>query len=116
VKKSRKKRGIPKWKPYEPQELPPRERAERALTQAHRFFSGSGRYDWDDWLILAEMIPEAESAVREAQAADPDARFDLLDTVMAEFREATANFTNVDFLRSTRNIRRRWKSFYKGLI
>ena len=116
MKKSRKKRGVPKWERFDWNDLAPLARAELCLTQAHGVLRVPLRYQPEEWMLLAGLIAEAENDIREAQADDPDAHLSLFDTVMEEFRDATANFTNIDFLQSTRAVRRRWKAFYSGLI
>ncbi len=115
MKESRKKRRIGKWAPILPENLPLLERARQCLEQAHRVLAVPVRYQPEEWLLLAGLVGEAESLVREARAADPSASLPLFDLVMEEFRDATANFTNVDFLKSSAPARRGYRDFYKGL-
>ena len=116
MKPSRKKRGIGKWAPHEADDTPPLERAEGALMQAHHLLRVPVRYQGEEWMLLAGLVGEADRLIREAQKEDRSAHLPLFDIVMAEFRDATANFTDVDFLRSTRPARRDYRNFYKALV
>jgi hypothetical protein len=116
MKPSRKKRRIGKWAPYPAENVPPLERARQCLERAHHVLAVPVRYQPEEWLLLAGLVGQADSLIREARATDPSASVPLFPVVMDEFRDATANFTNVDFLRSSAPARRDYRDFYKGLI
>ena len=116
MKKSRKKRAIVKWAPFPEDDVPPLERAESCLRYAHNMLAAPRNYQGEEWSLLAGLIGKAAGAIREAQAVDRSVHLPLFDTVMEEFRDATANFTKVEFLRSTRAARRDFRDFYRGLV
>lgn len=116
MKPSRKKRRIGKWAQVPPDDRPPLERAEQRLRQARDMLAVPVRYQPEEWLLLAGLVGAADRAIHEAREADPLAQLPLFDEVMAEFRDATANFTNADFLRSSRTARRDYREFYEALV
>ena len=62
--------------------------------------------DGHDWLALAGSIVQADLFLKQAQELDPSVRLALLDTVLAELRDVTANFTKPEFLSATGPARR----------
>lgn len=116
MKPSRKKRRIGKWAPFPPDDRPPLERAEQCLRQARDMLAVPVRYQPEEWSRLAGLVGEADRAIREAREGDASAQLTLFDEVMAEFRDATANFANADFLRSSRAARRDYRAFYEALV
>ncbi len=96
---------------YETQTL---EVAEQQLGIAHHILhDGCGRYDSETWLYLASIVGEAGLAVQEERRRNPSFELPLLEAVVAELREATSNFTDLEFLRSTRPARRRNPRLFK---
>ena len=110
MKKSRKKREIGKWARFEDDATPPLERAEAALDQLqHLLFFGH----YDDWLLMAGLAVGADQALAEASQSDPSVSRSRFDAVMEEFRELTRNFTDADFLESTRAARRENQTLFQ---
>ena len=95
---------------YETQTL---EEAERWLEVAHRILDTGSGHDSDTWLHLASIAGEADLAVQEERRRNPTFELPLLETVVAELRQATANFTDLEFLRSTGPARRRNPKLFK---
>ena len=60
----------------------------------------------EDWLLLATLIGEADLTFQEARRRDPSLAFPLLESVVQEYYEVTAGFTDPEFLRRTRAERR----------
>lgn len=89
--------------------------AEADLRRARELLSGSGRYDSYDWLLLATLIGEADLVLREARKQIPRLHVPLLDEVREELRTQTSNFTDDDFLRSSRAARRRNPELFRPL-
>jgi hypothetical protein len=81
--------------------------AEANLQRARRLLSGTGRYGSDDWMLLATLIGEADLVIREAHQRTPGLDLSLLDVVTDEFRKETDDFSDADFLQSSRAARRR---------
>jgi hypothetical protein len=58
-------------------------------------------------MLIATLIGEADLALQEARQRVPRLHAPLLDSAVEELRRATSNFSNTEFLRSTRAARRR---------
>ena len=87
--------------------------AERDLKQAQQILSsGRPRDGEEEWMLLATLIGEADLAFQSERRRNPTVTFPLLDTVVAEFYEMTAGFTDPVFLRSTGAARRRNKALF----
>lgn len=80
--------------------------AKAMLRRVRHILSVGGSYDRDEWLLLATLVVEAELLLREARHKIPRLHAPLFDEVMAEFRAATADFTDPGFLRGSRAARR----------
>ena len=81
--------------------------AERMLRRALQILSTGGRYVGEEWMLLAYLVAEADLLLGEARKHLPRLHVPLFDEVLSDLRDTTANFTNVDFLRSSRPARRR---------
>ena len=88
-------------------------KAQRDLARALRLLEGPGGYNSDEWLLLATLVGEADLVLHEANK--PATLTALLDQVVEEFRSATSNFTDVEFLKSTKPARRRNPRLFNGL-
>lgn len=113
MKKSRKKRGIGKWaREIGPSPLP----LERAIQDLERvdwiLRHGPDRYQGEEWMLLATLVVEADKAIDEARAADPDVQVAPFDIVMDALSDAPRGFTGLDFLRSTRAVRRQGPALF----
>ena len=85
--------------------------AERDLEQAAQILAHPVNYHPEEWMLLSTLVGEADLIVREEQRANADLRVPLLQEVVKEFREITANFTDSTFLRASRAARRRNRSY-----
>jgi hypothetical protein len=92
-----------------------RKRAALAAERAHLLLVQPATLDSYDWLLVATLVIEAYGALKNARDADPVVRLPILDTVIEELREATANFSDADFLRATRSARRHNPSLFAPL-
>jgi len=90
-------------------------RAALAAERAHLLLVQPATLDSYDWLLVATLVVEAHGALKNAQDADPAVCLPILDTVVEEFREATANFSDADFLRATKSARRHNPSLFPPL-
>jgi hypothetical protein len=88
--------------------------AERYLEQARRILMHPVNLDADEWVLLATLVGEADHVVREEQRWNPQLQLPLLDEVIDDFRELTADFTNAAFLSATRAARRRNPPLFTG--
>jgi hypothetical protein len=66
-------------------------------------------------LLVATLVVEAHGALKNARDTDATVCLPILDTVIEELREATANFADADFLRATRSARRHNPSLFAPL-
>jgi hypothetical protein len=87
--------------------------AERALRQARDILAHPGRYQPEEWMLLATLVGEADLAIRQDAQASPDAKV-LLKEVVADFRTVTKDFTDPEFLRGSRAARRRNLALFTG--
>jgi len=92
-----------------------RKRTDLAAERAHLLLVQPATLDSYDWLLVATLVVEAHGALKNAQDADPAVCLPILDTVIEELREATANFADADFLRATRSARRHKPSLFAPL-
>jgi len=68
----------------------------------------------EEWLLLATLVGEADLLVREEQRVNPAVEVPLLNEVVGELREATANFTEPRFLRASRAARRKNQELFSA--
>lgn len=81
-------------------------RVRRDLDHAIHLLAGHGRLGSEDWLLVASLIAEADLSLRASQEKS-EAMWSLLERAIDDLREATRDFTDRDFIRSTRAARRR---------
>lgn len=105
MKKSRKKRGIGKWKRTTPVEEPPLERAEADLRYAQRILGTGGSYQPEEWLLVATLVVGAERAIRDARHQGTELRA-LFGEVLKDLADVTRNFTDPAFVKASRAARR----------
>ncbi len=74
--------------------------------QAESLLMQPASFDSYDWSLLVGEIVEADRLLRSAREADPAASLPLLDTVLEDLRDVTANFTRPEFLAATKADRR----------
>ena len=89
------------------------EQAEYWLAVAHRILDTGSDFDSYTWSYLATIAGEADLTLQQERGRNPTFELPLLETVVAELREASANFTDREFLRSTRGERRRYPKLFK---
>jgi hypothetical protein len=89
------------------------EEAERALRQAQRILAVPHSYQPEEWMLLATLVGEADLAIRHDPLTSPSLK-ELLDQVIADFREVTSDFTGRAFLSGSRAARRRNKDLFSG--
>ena len=65
-------------------------------------------------MLLATLIGDADLIIREAQRRYPSLSVPIFESVMNDFREATSNFTDIEFVRSSRAARRRNPILFNG--
>jgi hypothetical protein len=82
------------------------EQAEQDLRQALRILSTPGKYQPEEWLLIATLIIDADRVIRENRLDDSPLRLQLFDEVMEALRDLTMNFTDAEFLRASRAARR----------
>lgn len=83
------------------------------LKQAQQILqSGRRSFQGEEWILLASIVGEADLVIQKARRRDPTLEFPLLETVVAELREVTSDFTYPVFVRSTRATRRRYRSLF----
>lgn len=87
--------------------------AERALRQARDILAHPGRYQPEEWMLLATLVGEADLTIRQDPQASPDVKV-LLEEVVGDFRAVTDDFTDPDFLSGSRAARRRNKELFSG--
>jgi hypothetical protein len=83
------------------------ERIEWSLRQAQHILRVQGRPGLDEWLLIATNVGEADLAIADLAAEQAQSLRPLLDEVLAELRDQTDNFRDVEFLRATKPARRR---------
>jgi hypothetical protein len=87
--------------------------AEQDLKYAQHIMDvGRPNDDAEEWLLLATLIGEADLAFQERRRRDPSATWPLLETVVQEFYEMTAGFTDPVFLRMTGAARRKNQALF----
>jgi hypothetical protein len=87
--------------------------AEWGLKYAQRIMHvGRPDDDAEEWLLLATLIGEADLAFQERRRRNPSITWPLLETVVEEFYEMTAGFTDPVFLRMTRAARRKNQALF----
>jgi hypothetical protein len=82
-------------------------KAEADLRYALQILSSGGRYQPEEWMLIATLIGEADLALKEARQRVSRLHVPLLDTAIEALKHATSNLSNTEFLRSTRAARRR---------
>ena len=87
--------------------------ARRCAARAQWLLLQPATLDPFDWLALACSIVDADKFLQQAQELDPSIRLPLLEAVLEELRDVTANFTRPDFLSATGGIRRDHPKLFK---
>ncbi|HEY6814566.1 MAG TPA: hypothetical protein VI168_03405 [Croceibacterium sp.] len=86
--------------------------AEKQLLHVRHWLTCGSDLNGHEWLMLAQTISDADLIVREFQQLRPDYQMPLLNELIATLSEATRNFTNPDFVRSTTPVRRQNKRLF----
>jgi hypothetical protein len=89
------------------------EQAERDLRQAQQILAHPGRYEPEEWMLIATLVGEADLAIRQDPLASQSLKV-LLEEVVGDFREVTRDFTDSAFLRGSRAARRRNKGLFSS--
>jgi hypothetical protein len=85
--------------------------AERQLEQARRILAHPINLYPDEWMLVATLVGEADLITQSAGIEGAELR-NLLQEVVADFRQVTNNFTDPAFIRSTRAARRRNRELF----
>ena len=79
---------------------------QRDLERAIQILSVPEPREPEEWMLVATLIGEADLVLRRSAHCDPSLA-PLLARAVADLRDVTRNFTDADFLRSSRAARRR---------
>jgi len=66
----------------------------------------------EEWIHLATLVGEAALVINREREQDPSVLRPLLEDVVAAFRAETDDFRDVEFQRSARAVRRRYRDLY----
>ena len=67
----------------------------------------------EEWIHLATLVGEAALVINLARENDPAVLKPLLENTIAAFRAETDNFRDVEFQRSARAVRRRYRDLFR---
>ena len=90
-----------------------RPKAEALLDQARHILRVEGRPDSYGWSLIASNLVSAHQLLGSDLTSEIAGQRQLLDAVLMELKDATRNFTDAEFLKSTRAARRQAPSLFE---
>ena len=91
-----------------------RAEAEALLNQARHILRVQGRPDTYGWSLIASNLVSAHQLLCSDSPSELGCQRQLLNAVLIELKDATRNFTDAEFLKSTRAARRQAPGLFKS--